>query len=65
MDGPHIEGWYEHPNLGLIRIFLKGSSWVFQCYTHNGQKALSKERPLDIWTWALSEQATGDYPADL
>ena len=55
MDGMFAEGWYEHPSLGLIKIYLKSGEWVYQCYTKNGQKALSKERPLDSWTWALSE----------
>lgn len=59
MDGSYKEGWYSHPSLGLIKIFLSSQNWVFQCYTQNGQKALSRERPLDGWTWALSE------PADL
>ena len=56
MDGSFAEGWYNHPNLGLIKIFLKeGRDWVYQCYTKNGEKPLSKDRPLDSWTWALSE----------
>ena len=57
MDGTFIEGWFNHPNLGLIKIYLTGGDWVYQCYTKNGQKAVSKERPLDSWTWALSEPA--------
>lgn len=55
MEGSYREGWFIHPNLGLIRIFIKGPDWVYVCYTRNGEKALSKERPLDSWTWALSE----------
>ncbi len=56
MDGSYAEGWYKHPNHGLIKIFLKdGREWVYQCYTTNGDKPLSKDRPLDSWTWALSE----------
>lgn len=57
MDGTFTEGWFNHPNLGLIKIYLSSGDWVYQCYTKNGQKALSKERPLDSWTWALSEPA--------
>jgi hypothetical protein len=61
MDGSYTEGWYNHPNLGLIKIYVSGSQvWVFQCYTKSAQKALSKERPLDGWTWALSEPANVD-----
>ncbi|MFH7319168.1 hypothetical protein ACHHRT_01005 [Desulfurivibrio sp. D14AmB] len=55
MEGSFREGWFKHPTLGLIRIFIKGPDWVYVCYTSNGEKALSKERPLDSWTWALSE----------
>ena len=61
MDGTYTEGWFTHPTQGLIRVFLKGGEWVFQCYTKNGQKALSKERPLDSWTWALSEAEQQDF----
>lgn len=57
MDGPYKEGWYTHPTSGLIKIFLNDQEWVYRCYTQNGQKPLSKERPLDSWTWALSEEA--------
>jgi hypothetical protein len=55
MDGPVKEGFYNHPNLGVIKIFQKNESWVYQCYTRNTQKAVSRERSLDTWTWALSE----------
>ncbi|ADH85063.1 hypothetical protein [Desulfurivibrio alkaliphilus] len=55
MEGTFQEGWYTHPTLGLIRVFTSGSEWVYVCYTSNGRKALSRERPLDGWTWALSE----------
>lgn len=55
MDGMYAEGWYEHPSEGRIRIVHKDGEWVYQCYTQNGQKALSKERPLDNWIWALSD----------
>lgn len=55
MDGSFEDGWYKHPTLGLIKIFQKNNSWVYQCYTTSGEKPLSKDRPLDQWTWALSE----------
>lgn len=55
MDGPFKEGFYNHPKLGVIRIFQKEGGWVYQCYTQNGQKAVSRERSIDTWTWALSE----------
>lgn len=63
MDGTYSEGWFTHPNHGLIRIFFKSGEgeWVYQCYSQNGQKALSKERPLDSWTWALSDATHKDY----
>lgn len=61
MDGQFKEGWYNHPNLGLIKISEKGSSWVYRCYTRNGQKPVSKERALDTWTWALSEKSPEEY----
>ena len=56
-DGTYEAGWFSHPNLGLIKIFLnKSSKWVYQCYAERGHKPLSAERPLDQWTWALSEK---------
>jgi len=55
MDGKFQDGWYQHPQLELIRIFQSGDSWVYQCYSKNGSRALSKERDLDAWTWALSQ----------
>lgn len=55
MHGEFQEGWYEHPTLGIIKIFRNNDSWVYQCYTTNQKKALSKERTLDPWTWALCE----------
>jgi len=56
MDGAMTPGWYNHPQLGLIKIFTnKHNEWVYQCYSKSGTKALSKERPLDQWTWALCE----------
>ena len=64
MNDTYTEGWFTHPNHGLIKIFLKNGSWLYLCYSHNGQKALSKERPLDRWIWALSEAATHDCGPD-
>ena len=58
MDGAYKDGWYNHPSLGLIKVFLNNHEWVYQCYSTNAQKVLSKERPLDSWTWALSEEAS-------
>ena len=55
MEGGYQEGWYVHPNLGLIKVIFSNKKWVFRCYTDSGSKPLSKERPLDPWTWALSE----------
>ncbi len=58
MDGGFKEGWYKHHTLGLIRVFVdRTGSWVYQCYTKNGAKPLSRPRPMDSWTWALSEEA--------
>ncbi|TBV79445.1 MAG: hypothetical protein EYX74_06915 [Desulfobulbaceae bacterium] len=57
MEGNFSEGWYQHPSLGLIKIFFNNSDWVYVCYTRNGQKALSKERKIDNWIWALSKPA--------
>ena len=57
MQGNYESGWYDHPSLGLIKVYpSSGSGWVYRCYTQRGDKALSKERPLDQWTWALSEK---------
>ena len=56
MEGQMREGWFKHPNLGLIKILQKANNWYYQCYNQKGTKALSKERPLDQWTWALSEE---------
>ncbi|MGM0680732.1 MAG: hypothetical protein ACQES8_00695 [Thermodesulfobacteriota bacterium] len=55
MHGEFQEGWYKHPSLGIVKIFRNGDNWVYQCYTTNQKKALSHERPLDTWTWALCE----------
>lgn len=61
MDGTYEQGWYTHPNEGLIRVSQKDGEWVYRCYSVNGQRALSKERPLDSWTWALSQRAPNDF----
>ncbi len=56
MDGQIIEGWYRHPSSGLIKVFLNSSeSWVYQCYSDNGARALSREKQMDSWTWALCQ----------
>ncbi len=59
MEGQMEEGLYDHPSLGVIKIVKKGGNWYYQCYNTKGTKALSKERPLDQWTWALSESREG------
>lgn len=56
MEGNIESGWYNHPNLGVIKIFKKEANWVYQCYNSRATKSLSKEKVLDHWTWALSEQ---------
>ncbi len=56
MDGTFKDGMYIHPNLGLIKIFIKDGDWVYQCYKSNGSKPLSAPKPLDQWTWAMSEE---------
>jgi hypothetical protein len=56
MDGPFRDGMYSHPSLGLIKIFTKNDTWVYQCYTSSGTKPLSTPKPLDQWTWAMSEE---------
>jgi len=58
MQGNFKPGWYEHPTHGLIRVSMNTSmGWTYRCYTQNGDRPLSKERPLDHWIWALSEAA--------
>lgn len=57
MNGPITDGMYNHPTLGLIKIFNKGGDWVYQCYNKIGTKPLSTPKPLDQWTWAMSEEA--------
>ncbi len=57
MDGQIEAGWYIHPQLGLIKIYTdETNSWNYRCYSDSGARALSKERPLDQWTWALCEE---------
>lgn len=54
MDGAYEAGWYYHPQIGLIKIHESGDKgWVYVCYSESGQTALSREKPLDAWTWAL------------
>ena len=55
MEGGYQEGWYVHPSLGLIKVTHTNRQWVYLWYTEGGAKALSMERPVDPWTWALSE----------
>ncbi len=58
MEGGFKEGWYSHQSMGLIKVFQnRNDAWVYQCYTTNGTKALSRERPMDSWIWALSQEA--------
>lgn len=58
MDGQITAGWYRHPKLGLIKIFESDKrSWVYQCYSESGKRALSKEKDMDNWTWALCDRA--------
>ena len=58
MDGQITAGWYRHPKLGLIKIFENDKrSWVYQCYSESGTRALSKEKSMDSWTWALCAHA--------
>ena len=55
MDGQITAGWYQHPKLGLIKIFEDSKrTWVYQCYSDSGMRALSKEKAIDQWIWALS-----------
>ncbi len=56
MDGAYSEGWFQHPNFGLLKIHKNsGQTWVYECYTTSGSKAVSKERPLDLWIWTLCQ----------
>ena len=58
MDGNYSEGWYRHPQLGLIKVFEneEKGQWVYQCFSDSGARALSLEKPIDGWTWALAEK---------
>jgi len=57
MEGTITAGWFTHPSLGTIKIFRSSTNqWVYQCYSQNGSKALSKERELDQWTWVMCEK---------
>ena len=54
MDGQVKPGWYRHPNLGLIQVYVNvNQEWVYRCYSESGTRALSTEKPIDTWTWAL------------
>ena len=64
MQGKYTGGWYQHPTHGLIKVSLSDSQWVYRCYTQNGFKPLSKERPIDQWIWALSEEAIIEEPTE-
>lgn len=56
MDGQIIPGWFRHPKLGLIKVFAnENQEWVYQCFSDSGTRALSKEKTVDSWTWALCE----------
>lgn len=58
MDGQITAGWYRHPKLGLIKVFENDKrAWVYQCYSESGTRALSKEKSVDNWTWALCDRA--------
>ena len=56
MEGNFQEGWYEHNSLGLIKVQEGPKGWVYVCYASNGQRTLSRPKPLDTWTWALAEE---------
>lgn len=61
MDGQITAGWFRHPKLELIKVFENDKqTWVYQCYSESGKRALSKEKALDSWTWALC--ATTEEP---
>ena len=55
MEGPFQAGWYNHNTLGLIKISQVNGNWVYQCYKRNGSKPISNKKPLDQWTWTMSE----------
>ncbi len=51
MDGQIREGWYNHPQLGLIKVFTdKYGSWVYQCYMKSGARPCQKK---NLWTVGL------------
>ena len=59
MEGKIIAGWYQHPKLGLTKIFENDQQmWVYQCFSDSGQRALSREKEIDSWTWALCTPAS-------
>lgn len=58
MDGQITAGWYRHPKLGLIKIFESKNAWAYQCFSDSGARALSKEKSMDAWTWALCEKSS-------
>ena len=60
MEGPFQPGWYYHNTLGLIKISQTNGSWYYQCYKSNGSKPISNKKPLDQWTWAMSEEEERD-----
>lgn len=58
MDGSIREGFYRHPQQGLIRISEKDGAWVFHCFSADGSRQLTmKGKKVDNWLWALSEEA--------
>ena len=58
MDGQVTTGWYRHPKLGLIKIFVNEKrEWVYQCFSESRARALSREKEMDNWTWALCKSA--------
>ena len=61
MEGNYHSGWFKHPTLDLIKIFDSNNEWVYQCYTKNGKKPVSKEKTIDSWTWTLAEPADLDF----
>jgi len=54
MEGPYAVGWYRHPSLGLIRVFVEKGVWLYRCYSESGDRVLSRDKTLDSWTWAFS-----------
>ncbi|MBA3013737.1 MAG: hypothetical protein FP815_02160 [Desulfobulbaceae bacterium] len=58
MDGQISAGWYRHPKLGLIKIYQNNKqAWAYQCFSDSGTRALSREKSLDTWTWALCDRS--------